>query len=70
MGRNYYPENVEFFPEAVKELGFFRAVLAYFDRTVRSTTIGSVSYPRSRRGKDGKIHEGVEAYGKRLNERK
>ncbi len=56
------PNCLEFFPQAVKGLGAFRGTLAFFDRLTRSTTIGSVSYPASMRGRDGRIHHGVEEY--------
>lgn len=58
----YYPECVEFFRQAWHELGPFESVLATADRLTRCSQIGTVSYPQALKGRDGLIHEGVEAY--------
>ena len=42
MGRDYYrPANYMFFRQAVKEIGFFPAVFATFDRVLRDSKLGS-----------------------------
>jgi len=61
----YEPECVEFFPQAVKDLGFGRAVLSTTDRLTRCTYIGTASFPQGMKGQDGKIHEGTKAYRRR-----
>ncbi|MBO4465389.1 MAG: membrane protein insertion efficiency factor YidD [Bacteroidales bacterium] len=69
-GQCYYaPECVEFFPQAVKELGPIRGTLSTLDRLTRCTYIGTATFPRELRGKDGRIHEGTEAYRRRRKEK-
>lgn len=58
----YYPECVEFFRLAWRELGPFESVLATADRLTRCSQIGTLYYPDALKGRDGLIHEGVEAY--------
>ncbi len=69
-GQCYYaPECVDYFPQAVHDLGFIRASLSMLDRMTRDTYIGTATFPRELRGKDGKIHEGTEAYRRRRSEK-
>ena len=65
-GQCYYaPECVDFFPQAVKDLGPIRGTLSTLDRLTRCTYIGTATFPRELKGKDGRIHEGTEAYRRR-----
>lgn len=65
-GRCYYaPECVDFFPQAVKDLGPVRGTLSTLDRMMRDTYIGTATYPAALKGKDGRIHEETEAYRRR-----
>lgn len=61
----YFPECVDFFPKAVKDLGPVRGSLSTLDRMMRDTYIGTATYPAALKGKDGRIHEGTEAYRRR-----
>ena len=63
-GRCYYePECVDFFPQAVKDLGPVRGTLSTLDRLTRCTYIGTAAFPL--KGADGKVHEGTQAYRRR-----
>ena len=63
-GRCYYePECVDFFPQAVKDLGPVRGTLSTLDRLTRCTYIGTAAVPL--KGADGKVHEGTQAYRRR-----
>ena len=53
------PDCIDYFSEAVRELGFFGALFSTADRMTRSSRIGSAL---SRPDADGKVHEGPEAY--------
>lgn len=65
-GQCYYaPECVDFFPQAVKDLGPVRGTLSTLDRMMRDTYIGTATFPAALKGKDGRIHEGTEAYRRR-----
>lgn len=69
-GQCYYePECVEFFPQAVHELGFLRACFSMLDRMTRDTYIGTATFPRELRDKEGKIHENSKAYRRRRKEK-
>lgn len=61
----YEPECVEFFPQAVRDLGPVRGTLSTLDRLTRCTYIGTATFPAALKGRDGKIHEGTEAYRRR-----
>lgn len=58
----FEPDCIDYFPQAVRELGFFGALFSTVDRMTRSTRIGAAL---SRPGRDGKVHEGPEAYRRR-----
>ena len=63
-GRCYYePECVDFFPQAVKDLGPVRGTLSTLDRLTRCTYLGTAAFPL--KGVDGKVHEGTQAYRRR-----
>ena len=63
-GRCYYePECVDFFPQAVKDLGPVRGTLSTLDRLTRCTYIGTAAFPL--KGADGKVNEGTQAYRRR-----
>lgn len=65
-GQCYYaPECVDFFPQAVKDLGPVRGTLSMLDRMMRDTYIGTATFPAALKGKDGRIHEGTQAYRRR-----
>ena len=69
-GQCYYaPECVEFFPQAVRDLGPIRGTLSTLDRLTRCTYIGTATFPRELKGKDGRVHEGTEAYRRRRKEK-
>lgn len=69
-GQCYYsPECVEFFPQAVRELGFVRASLSMLDRMTRDTQIGTAAFPRELRGTDGRVQEDAKAYRRRRREK-
>ena len=69
-GQCYYsPECVEFFPQAVRDLGPVRGTLSTLDRLTRDTFIGTASFPQTLKGKDGRIHEGTQAYRRRRKEK-
>ena len=69
-GQCYYaPECVDFFPQAVRDLGPIRGTLSTLDRLTRCTYIGTASFPRELKGKDGRVHEGTEAYRRRRKEK-
>ena len=70
-GQCYYdPECVEFYPQAVRQLGFLRGTLSMLDRMMRDTYIGTATFPRELKTKDGRIHEGPEAYRRRRQSKK
>lgn len=70
-GQCYYaPECVEFYPQAIRQLGFLRGTLSMLDRMMRDTYIGTATFPRELKGKDGRIHEGPEAYRRRRQSKK
>lgn len=69
-GQCYYsPECVDFFPQAVRDLGPIRGTLSTLDRLTRCTYIGTATFPRELKGRDGRIHEGTEAYRRRRKEK-
>ena len=69
-GQCYYsPECVDFFPQAASDLGPIRGTLSTLDRLTRCTYIGTATFPRELKGKDGRIHEGTEAYRRRRKEK-
>ena len=69
-GQCYYaPQCVDFFPQAVRDLGPIRGTLSTLDRLTRCTYIGTATFPRELKGKDGRIHEGPQAYRRRRKER-
>ena len=69
-GQCYYaPECVDFFPQAVRDFGPIRGTLSTLDRLTRCTYIGTATFPRELKGKDGRIHEGTEAYRRRRKEK-
>lgn len=59
------PDNSAFFRQAVREAGFFPAIIFTADRLTRSGRVGTAQHHHF--SEDGLIHEGVEAYlpGKR-----
>lgn len=64
LGHNYFdPPNHLFFRQAVRELGFFPAVLATLDRIQRASRLGTMD------AKSLPVKEGPEAYGKRRRKR-
>lgn len=68
-GQCYYePECVEFFPQALRDLGPVRGFMSMLDRMTRDTFIGTASFPAELKGRDGKIHEGTDAYRRRRRE--
>ena len=69
-GCYYEPECVEFYPRAVRQLGFLRGTLSMIDRMMRDTYIGTATFPAELKGEDGKIHEGPDAYRRRRTPRK
>lgn len=70
-GQCYYaPECVEFYPQAIRQLGFLRGTLSMLDRMMRDTYIGTATFPRELKGKDGRIHEDPEAYRRRRQQKK
>ena len=69
-GQCYYaPECVEFFPQAIRDLGPIRGTLSTLDRLTRDTYIGTATFPKELKGKDGRIHEGTKAYRRRRKEK-
>ena len=54
------PDNAAFFTQAVREAGFFPAVVFTTDRITRSGRVGTAQHHHF--SEDGLIHEGVEAY--------
>ena len=69
-GQCYYaPECVEFFPQAVRDLGPIRGTFSTLDRLTRDTYIGTATFPKALKGSDGRIHEGTKAYRRRRKEK-
>lgn len=64
LGHSYFdPPNYLFFRQAVRQLGFFPAVLATLDRIQRASRLGTMD------AHEVPVKEGPEAYGKRRRKR-
>ena len=60
LGHSYFdPPNYLFFRQAVRELGFFPAVLSTLDRIQRASRLGTMD------ALEVPVKEGPEAYGKK-----
>lgn len=58
-------ECIDFYPQAVHQLGPVRGTLAYFDRVTRCSRVGTASYPQQMKTRRGRIREDAEAYRRR-----